>query len=380
MAKRRKVGHIEPSPGGGWDVRVTRGTTSDGRARTLCRHVDGTFEDADAACYALAAELGRSLAAGDSVTLAQYYRGIFRNAPSNRGRPRSRSTLRAYDAQMERHVLPEIGDVPLSRLSHGQIKAAVLGAGSPRKCKETLRAVLRAAYDDGLLEERPMERRIVTPRKRRPQVPPWDAAEAAEALSALEGYRRHEIEAYLILGLSGLRTEEALAASPSDVSARETYDLVTGDSVRSLTVSIRNTYTYDDGFREGTKTDFSERSMPVIVQGRARLLGIIAESRPSDPGEVPAWASRRIVDLSYNQLLHAWRRALREAGLRYIPPDMLRHTSETLMQAAQLPDTLVSRLHGHTDLRTDYRHYMRPTLPQAEAAARSVHKIMPESR
>ena len=128
MAKRRKVGHIEPSPGGGWDVRVTRGTTSDGRARTLCRHVEGTYEDADAACYALAAELGRSLAAGDSVTLAQYYRGIFRNAPSNRGRPRSRSTLRAYDAQMERHVLPEIGDVPLSRLSHGQIKAAVLGA------------------------------------------------------------------------------------------------------------------------------------------------------------------------------------------------------------------------------------------------------------
>lgn len=380
MAKRRKVGHIEPSPGGGWDVTVTRGTTASGRARTLRRHVDGTWEDADAACYALAARLGRSLAAGGSVTLAQYYRGIFRQAPSSRGKPRSRATLRAYDAQMEGHVLPIIGDMPLSRLTHERVKAAVLEAGSPRKCKEALRAVLRAAYDDGLMEERPMERRIVTPRKRRPQAPPWDAAEASAALSALEGYRRPEVEAYLILGLSGLRTEEALAVSPGNVSARETYDLVTGETVRSLTVSIDSTYTYDDGYRPGAKTDFSERSVPVIVQGRSRLLEIVAASRPDDPAGVPAWAGSRIVDLTYNQLLHAWRRALREAGLRYIPPDMLRHTSETLMQAARLPDTLVSRLHGHTDLRTDYRHYLRPTLPQAEAAAREVHKIMPGDR
>ena len=33
---------------------------------------------------------------------------------------------------------------------------------------------------------------------------------------------------------------------------------------------------------------------------------------------------------------------------------MLRHTSETLMQRAGLPDTLVSRMHGHTELQTDY--------------------------
>lgn len=378
MAKRRKVGHIRKSPGGGWDVSVTRGTTEDGRPRTLRRHVDGSYEDADAACYALAARLGRSLAAGSGVTLAQYYRGVFRSAPSTRGKPRSRATLRAYDSQMEGHVLPAVGDVPLSRLSHERVKAVVLSARSPRKCKETLRAVLRAAYDDGLIEERPMERRIATPRERRRQAQPWDAVEAAAALAALEGYRRPEVEAYLILGLSGLRAEEALAVSPSDVRAQQTYDVATGEAVRSITVSISATYTYDDGYRPETKTDFSERTMPVVVQGRRRLLEIVDAARPADPAEAAAWASGRLVDLTYNQLLHAWRRALREAGLRYIPPDMLRHTSETLMQAANLPDTLVSRLHGHTDVRTDYRHYLRPSLPQAETAAREVHRIMSE--
>ena len=79
-----------------------------------------------------------------------------------------------------------------------------------------------------------------------------------------------------------------------------------------------------------------------------------------------------------NWFARVWRSELERAGLRYIPPDMLRHTSETLMQAARLPDTLVSRLHGHTDLQTDYRHYLRPGAEQAEDAARAVHRIMGE--
>lgn len=43
---RRKIGHIEKSPGGGWDVRVSRGYRADGKRRTVCEHVDGSFEDA----------------------------------------------------------------------------------------------------------------------------------------------------------------------------------------------------------------------------------------------------------------------------------------------------------------------------------------------
>lgn len=46
-------------------------------------------------------------------------------------------------------------------------------------------------------------------------------------------------------------------------------------------------------------------------------------------------------------------------------------------KAAGVQDTLVSRLHGHTELKTDYRHYMRPGIEAAERAAQEVHKIMP---
>ena len=116
----------------------------------------------------------------------------------------------------------------------------------------------------------------------------------------------------------------------------------------------------------------------MLVAGRPRLLALLGEARPADPEEAAAWASSRIVPWGGNWFARVWRSELERAGLRYIPPDMLRHTSETLMQAAKLPDTLVSRLHGHTDLQTDYRHYLRPGADQAEDAARAVHRIMGE--
>ena len=371
---RRKIGHIEKSPGGGWDVRVSRGYRADGKRRTVCEHVDGSFEDAEAACARIASQMGRSLSAGGSLTLRQYYEGVFRHGDSVRGEPRSNATLRDYDSQMRRFVLPALGDVPVSRIRHEQVKRVVLSATSPKKCKVALRAVLNAAYDDGLIEEKPMTRRIITPQAHRPQLEPWSALEASEALRLFCG---HPLEPYLILGLSGLRLEESLGVTPRDVEPREAFDIVTGTVERSLVVTVRNTYTDADGFKRGAKNDFSERSVPVIVAGRDRLLSIIAASRPDDPAALEAWAGERLLPYRSDNLAKMWRTALESMGLRRIPPNMLRHTSETLMQAARLPDTLVSRLHGHTELNTDYRHYMRPSLAEAERAAREVHKLMP---
>ena len=78
-------------------------------------------------------------------------------------------------------------------------------------------------------------------------------------------------------------------------------------------------------------------------------------------------------------MMYGQNKACHDLTVHCIPPDILRHTSETLMQAAGLPETLVSRLHGHTDLRTDYKHYMRPDISAAETAAQEVHKLLPET-
>lgn len=96
---------------------------------------------------------------------------------------------------MVRNVLPAIGHVPPSRITHGDVKATVQAS----------------AYDDELMDERPFRRRITMPQHRKPQRAPWTAQEATAALGAMRG---RQLEAYLILGLSGLRTRDRSASPP----------------------------------------------------------------------------------------------------------------------------------------------------------------------
>ena len=58
------------------------------------------------------------------------------------------------------------------------------------------------------------------------------------------------------------------------------------------------------------------------------------------------------------------------ADVRYIPMKQLRATNTTLMHEAGVPDTTLSMVHGHADVRTDYRHYIAPTSAAADSAAR----------
>lgn len=376
--QRRKVGTIRALKDGSWSVRVTRGARADGKARTAYVRVEGTYRDAEAAAIRLASEMGRAVNAWSGLTLSQYYWGVFREHPSVNGTVRAPSTLEQYDGVFRRSIEPTLGGRGLSSLRHEDMKACILDSTAPRKTKVVLRAIMRSAYDDGLTNEKPFDRRIVTPPvTKQKQQEAWNAREAAEALERFTGYQDPMIEAYAILGLSGLRCEEAMGVAPRDVHAVEYYDHDTGESGRSLVADVSQTYTKAGGVRQVAKNAFSHRSVPVIVQGRARLLRIMNASKPADPAEVEGWRNRRTVNLSHDQLVYRWNKACRDLGLRRIPPDMLRHTSETLMQAAGLQDTVVSRLHGHTELKTDYAHYMRPDAATAERAALAVHGLMP---
>lgn len=173
---RRKVGTLTWSADGSRvKIQVMRGYRSDGSRRVLTRTLhDVSADEAEAEAVRMAAELGASDLAGDSMTLAEFYRGVFRDSPSNRGRPRTKGTLRGYDYAMDHHVLPTLGDVAVGRVTHDQVAAVIRAAASPKNCKTVLRAVLMAAYDMGYVAERPLQRRVPTPRARAEQVQPWD--------------------------------------------------------------------------------------------------------------------------------------------------------------------------------------------------------------
>ena len=287
---RRKVGTIHQLKDGTWSVRVSRGTRADGSRRTAYARVSGTREDAEAAAVRLASEMGRAVHAWSGLTLSQYYWGVFRDHPSCNGTVRAPSTLEQYDGVFRRSIEPTLGDRDLSGLRHADMKACVLDSTAPRKTKVVLRAVMRSAYDDGLTDERPFDRRIATPPvTRQKQLRAWDAQEAAEALKRLDGYPDPMVEAYAILGLSGLRCEEAMAVAPRDIHAVDFYDPATGTAGRSLVADVTHTYTQAGGVRPVAKNAFSHRGVPIAARGRASLLRIMNATRPDDPAEVEGW-------------------------------------------------------------------------------------------
>lgn len=264
-------------------------------------------------------------AAGPSPSLDEWFEE-FRRLPSNRGTPRSANTLRYYEEQMRLNISPLLGRVPVGKITHAMVRRCVESSSAPTNTRRTLSAVLRSAYDYGLMQDEPMRRRVPVRQRHLERRDAWSLEEAQRALQGLTG----TMLAYCVLGLSGLRKCEALGLRGEDVSGGVAHVLWT--------------YTDTGGHVPRPKNAHSERWVPLIPHPEGLLR-----------------AEGRIVDMRGDVLSRRWSRALRGIGVREIPPDMLRHTSDTLMLDAGMPRDMVDRIHGRSSHTATYRHYYRPS-------------------
>lgn len=88
------------------------------------------------------------------------------------------------------------------------------------------------------------------------------------------------------------------------------------------------------------------------------------------------WSSRRILPCAGDTLRGHWETALRKHGLRFIPVNNLRHTSETLMAASGVSTPTISSMHGHTQFKTDFQHYIDLNVEAILDAADKVDTFM----
>lgn len=359
----RKMGNIQWSDDGkSCKIRVSRGYRSDGKRRVLTKTLHNvTRDEAEAEVVRMAKQLGASDFTGDSMTLSTYYWSFFRDAPSNRGKPRAPTTLKGYDYVMKTYVLPKIGSLRLDRITHDKAAAIIRESASPRQCKAVLRTVLRAAYDDGYLTEKPLERRVNVVQKHKEPIQPWDAHEIIQAMDALDD-APIEVQAYFCLGLSTLSKSEAMGARPCDLSVTRLYDFMTGKETETMTVTVRCTFNEVNGFRDETKNDHRARSVPVFSPCRQRLMEI---AKQCDPQE-------RMVNVTEWKLNKRWKDWIARNGLRPVPPGTLRHTSDTLALDAGVAPDLVDKMHGRSEHTSTYRNYYRPALSAMEQASKRI--------
>lgn len=363
---RSRLGSKRQRPDGSWEVRVTHGRRRDGSPRTVSRVV-ATEAEADATIVVLSAEMGRSPSLGDSMTVDQYFWGVFypRKAAS-----RTHATAGFYRSCYRSQVAETFADLPLDAIPKATIRtwAAQLPAQSAPSYVKCLRAILRSAWEDGLMPDEPMRGRLDLPSRDTRPAPVWTAEQASEALVRLRGV---DIEPLCLAMLgAGLSASEARACDWEDFSPDCTE------------VTVDGAYTEMDGMK-GPKTSRRYRTVPV--------LGVCAERLRELQGTGPICVNRRGKRMGPGTTPKRWaalfagprcdlrtREELPPApmwGIPRIAMNRLRATHETLMLRAGVPDALNSAIHGHSQ-KVAYSHYLAPVTADAAHAARVANGLI----
>lgn len=354
MAQRSRLGSQREVRPGVWVVTVASGRRRDRSRRTKSVTVYGTEDDASAARVRLAAEMGRSPSLGDSMTVDQYFWGVFY---PRKEAGRTHATACFYRSCYRSQVADTFGDLPLDAVPKATIRtwAARLPAQSAPSYVKCLRAILRSAWEDGLIAEEPMRGRLDLPsRDTRPRAV-WTAEQASEALSRLRGC---DIEPLCLVMLgAGLSASEARACDWENLSADCTE------------VTVDGAYTEMDGMK-CPKTSRRYRTVPVLPVCAQRL----REIRSSGPLCLNRRGQRMGPGTTPKRWSALWEDGTME-GIPRIAMNRLRATHETLMLRAGVPDALNSAIHGHSQ-KVAYSHYLAPASADAVGAASAVNEIL----
>jgi integrase len=289
-------------------------------------------------------------------------------------------TVHTYAGVIVRHLLPELGSIPLAKLSARDVQAAyghLLGRGLSPSTVRLAHSVLHRALDRAValhLVVRNATDAAKPPRSIRPAIRTWTPEEARAFLAAAEG---DELAAFWLPALHAqLRQGELIALRWQDV-----------DLGRGVLV-VRRTLTRDAKGKQMTgepKSQYGRRSVSLgadvvaalrahrASQAERRLrLGAVwhDEDAVFDRGDGRALAART---------LHTrFKCLLADAGVPKIRFHDLRHTGATLMIANGIPTKVVSERLGHANISITlglYAHVQEGM--QRDAAARLDEMLRP---
>ena len=363
-------GSIYQRRDGRWVASVEIGWQPDARGRVVRRRKTIYSKTRREVAQQLQ-RLQRDIAAGkpasnDRLTLTQYLREW---GATHRQTVRA-STWQRYEELLRLHVVPLIGQLPLSKLSARDVQRTLDHATarglSPRSVshvRAVLRAALSRAVELGLIPTNPAS--VAKP----PRVPAVELGvlSAEQARHLIEAARSERLSALFTLALyTGMRQGELLALHWGDIDWER------------ATVTVRRTVRHMSGRGavEGEpKSRTSRRTLPLVPP----VLAALREHRQQQLEErfvTKVWAHPEIVFASErgtyieatNLIRCCYRRVLTRAGLPPVHFHTLRHTTASLLAEAGVSLAVAQELLGHSSLAMS-RHYTHiPDAMERQAA------------
>jgi integrase len=281
------------------------------------------------------------------------------------------SSRRRYRVVVFVHLIPGLGQIPLSKLTVQQVQAfyaSKLDAGMAGTTLHHVHAVfhqaLKQAVELGLVPRNVTEQ-MKAPRLTTRQMAPLTEAQAQHFREVVRGDR---FEALYTLALTtGMREGELLALRWQDVD------------VEQASLKVRMGLQRDDeGYHLAeTKTAYSRRTIGLTRAAVAALRAHWLRQQEERLALGPAWDAS--LDLVFSNIIGGamdparfvrehFKKALAKAGLPDIRFHDLRHTAATILLSHGVNVKVVSEMLGHADVATTLRTYAH-VIPHMQQAA-----------
>jgi integrase len=285
----------------------------------------------------------------------------------------SPSTLRSYQGALRIHVLPALGQTSLRSLVKGNVRdflAAKLKTGlsrsSVRILHATLRTLLNAARDDGMIASNPAEglgrqlKLSTSPRDREDEIKAMTREQLDHFLAVAKELEPGYHPLLFTMARTGLRLGEAfgLQWEDLDLENREIHvrRSVSGGRVGSTKTGRVRTVDMSSQLRDLLRGMQAVRNRQLLKDGEART---------------PKWVFTNQAggSLDQSKVSRIFKRIVREAGLPpHLHPHCLRHTfASLLLQQGESP-AYVQRQLGHSSIQLTVDTYGR-WLPMGKKAA-----------
>ena len=380
MAKKRANGEgsIRKRADGRWEGRYTAGYHPE-TGKHIIKNVLGKTQAECKAKLKKAIEESQSLDVGraDEYTVAAWLRTWFELYAKPHIRP---STMNYYHRNIEQHVAPAIGDIPLNKLttrdlqklyndlqSNGRLRK-VQKKKKPGLSNSTVRGIhmmlhnaLDRAVKEKLILSNPTENCII-PKIEKQEMKILHPDHISAYLNAAE--QRNALPMFYLELVSGLRKGELTALLWSDLD------------IQNRTISVSKQYVKNPNgelalTRPKTETSVRKVSIP---QEAVDLLISEHDKHPDNPYMFPSPITG---EMYYpDSIVNLHKKILKDAGLPHIRFHDLRHTFATLALQNGVDVKTVSSMLGHYDAGFTLRTYTHATRQKQDEAAQTMGSFM----
>lgn len=379
MAKRRANGEgsIRKRSDGRWEGRYTAGRNPE-TGKPIYKNVLGRTQAEVKAKLKAAIEESANLdmLKAEQYTVGQWMDVWFENCAKIKVRPSSHQTYRGY---IDNHIKPNIGDIPLNKLSSlhlqkfykklltggrverieskGQPKG--LSAKTVRNINQVISSAMDFARDQKLISSNPTDG-CALPKLEHKEMKTLPVEQLTSFLR--EAKESGVFELYYIELATGLRRGELLGLKWEDI------DLTQG----SLRVQRQVARINGEIIEAPLKTKNAYRTLPLS----ADAVGVLQEQRKKSGSSPYVFPSPTGGPISPDSVLHMLHRVLRRAGLAQVRFHDLRHTFATLALQNGVDIKTVSGMLGHYSAGFTLDTYTHVTTSAKKEAANTMGSIL----